>query len=399
MIKPSKFKSKDKIDNWVLQVQLGAGGQAEVWSVRFEGEKHAPAAALKICTANDEQGKERLRREAKFLSDPPHHTNIVKLREPGLGEHKGQPYLLMELATTTFERLVLNADETPGLRLLSDSPGIILKLFRQACEAIAFLHEQKSIVHRDIKPSNILLVLDPKQGPMRSAVADLGIAALLAQQGELTGAQEFVGTPGFRAPESTRAHTQSSDVYSLGKTLEAILRRRMPSENGPVPCSRDPRMSEELWDILDNVLVHACHLDPGLRYSTVRELIDALPDVVLTSSRATSPLGRLPGGPVSLQDEEVLVLVATIIACVEENSGISIEALKSSTPVTPFGFSMALKELQIYGFLESFQDSDENQDHIWTAVRLLPAGIAWARKNRGMMNALWEAAQARDIPF
>lgn len=395
----SKFKTKDAIDNWILRDLIGSGGQGEVWSVRFHGESHAPVAALKICLADDKQSRDRFRREIEFLSAPQLHNNLVKMR--GSGEHAGSPYLVMELASTSLERLVLKADDSAGQRVLAESPALVLKFFKQACDAMAFLHA-RNILHRDIKPSNILLVLEPKLGPMRAVMADLGIAATMDSQGQLTGAQEFVGTKEFRAPESTNRHTKSSDVYSLGKTLEFLLRRQLPSQDGPVLCSRDPRLSQELWDTLDKILNTACELDPRKRYQDAGKLSEALPELVMTSASISNRAS--PGSPSTLEDSEILVLAAVFTRCHKDGDGVLLSELEGAAPVSTFAFAMALHELQHYQFVELVERTQrlENDfDYIYTFVRLLQAGVVWARKNKLKMTQLWDAEVARtsDIPF
>jgi len=51
-------------------------------------------------------------------------------------------------------------------------------------------------------------------------------------------------------------------VYSLGKTLEHVLSRKVPPTPGPGRCSRDTQMSDALFDELDGVLQKACHMSP-----------------------------------------------------------------------------------------------------------------------------------------
>ena len=64
---------------------------------------------------------------------------------------------------------------------------------------------------------------------MRAVISDLGIGANEEEQGQLTATHEAIGTPIYRAPEVAQGkHTKASDVYSLGKTLEHVLTRKVP---------------------------------------------------------------------------------------------------------------------------------------------------------------------------
>ena len=76
-----------------------------------------------------------------------HHKNIVQLYDSF--ESKSHMCFVMELCwggnLTSYVR-----------RRTSIKEEIACHLFRQVCEAVAYLHA-RNIVHRDLKPDNILL--------------------------------------------------------------------------------------------------------------------------------------------------------------------------------------------------------------------------------------------------
>jgi eukaryotic-like serine/threonine-protein kinase len=191
----TELKKKDVIGKWCLEKPLGTGGQGQVWRVRYVDDVHSAPGALKICSDHSEKARARFTRERDLLLAQK-HPGIVRVRDSG--DHRGVPYFVMELATTTLGHISI-ADST-GTRLILESRELLLRFVHQACEALAHLHEN-GVLHRDLKPSNVLLMLDPPE-PMRAVVADLGIAVNSADQGKLTATHEMIGTPAFRAPES-----------------------------------------------------------------------------------------------------------------------------------------------------------------------------------------------------
>jgi serine/threonine protein kinase len=91
-------------------------------------------------------------------------------------------------------------------------------------EALDAIHEAE-ILHRDLKPSNILLARD---GPK---VIDFGLAAVMADRGDLTRSSQPIGTPLCMAPEqvnSAKDATTATDVYALGAVLLFALTGHYP---------------------------------------------------------------------------------------------------------------------------------------------------------------------------
>lgn len=307
------------IGKWRLECPLGEGGQAAVWSVKHNKEHHSQPGAVKICKDLSQKAVERFRQEIRLLREH-QHLGIVTVRDEGV--HQERPFFVMERATTTLEKAIKG--ETEGTRLLQESPALMLELFGNACRAIAFLHSN-GVLHRDIKPSNILLFLSPRE-PMRAVISDLGIGSNEDEQGQLTATHESIGTPIYRAPEVAHGrHTKTSDVYSLGKTLEHVLTRKVPPAPGPGRCSRDARMSDALFDELDGVLQKACHIDPVGRYRDAGEFVSAFPTFVLTT---TSSQVTTPSGSDSLSKDEQMVLKKVIGYCPTESDIVGVWQLQ-----------------------------------------------------------------------
>ena len=79
------------------------------------------------------------------------------------------------------------------------------------------MHTAK-IYHRDLKPQNVLVFQDDVL-----KLADFGTAKEIDELNEL---KTFTGTPGYLAPEVTKAgnaYTGKVDIYSIGVILYNLL--------------------------------------------------------------------------------------------------------------------------------------------------------------------------------
>lgn len=370
------------IGSWRLQEPLGKGGQGEVWRVRHATTKHSPSRALKACLATDAKSRERFKREVEFLKAYAHRY-IMPVIDSDLSWGSKPPadsevsYLVMELGNGTI-------DSYPGADILRT-----LELFKQACEAVTFLHNRESpVLHRDIKPSNLLVGSER----FRVLVSDFGIATDEGRQGELTETHEVVGSQIYRAPEVAMGGpaTVRSDVYSLGKVLERVLTNQVPNQEKPRPVPPGGLLSDRLCAKLDEIITKATAWDPSGRYQTVGDFLEAIPPLQLDSVEV-SPVQVTEGAspaetfdPVEATKEYVLDEKAHIKLIELVNSGTEEvrAALTSGFPATgivPTG----------EGILKRLHDYDE----ITATLRdILIVGAAFGQPSQ---TPLWTGSMQR----
>src|SRR5436190_586419 len=110
------LKKNSSVGDWILDKELGSGGQGVVWKVRYSGDKHSPPAALKICSDPSAKARSRFAREVALQREQ-QDPGIMCVRDTG--EHNGAPYYVMELATVSLDRVITG--DTAGTRLVRES--------------------------------------------------------------------------------------------------------------------------------------------------------------------------------------------------------------------------------------------------------------------------------------
>jgi serine/threonine protein kinase/Flp pilus assembly protein TadD len=140
------------------------------------------------------------------------HPHVVRLLDAG--EHKQRPYLVMELVE----------GESLQERISKHGPldsGLVAQIGVKLAGALSAIHAV-GIIHRDVKPENVILAAEDEP-----RLTDFGLAKDLDSESHLSKTGQFMGTPGYWPPEQASGKLDrigpSSDVYSLGATLYALL--------------------------------------------------------------------------------------------------------------------------------------------------------------------------------
>ena len=253
--------------------QVARGGMGIVYVA--EDDLLQRRVALKVFDVPSSDGElgHRLMREARVLARL-EHPGIVPVHDVGTLAD-GRVFYTMKFVEG--QRL----DQYVGsLTPLPDRPRVLLRIFLQASDAVAFAHA-RGVLHRDLKPANVMV------GSFGEVlVMDWGLAKILAETVDtdivprtsitdclsgdpndttpsvVTGHGRVMGTPGYMSPEQARGEIElldaRSDIFSLGKLLRYLL-------SGGTSASKLDRPLEAICE-------KASAPDPEERYSTVQEL-------------------------------------------------------------------------------------------------------------------------------
>ena len=195
---------------------LGEGGMKKVYLAHDTLLDRDVAFGLIKIEKLDDQARTRFTREAQAMARLSSHQNILTIHD--LGEHDGQPYMVMEFMTGgKVEGLI---EEAPEHRLPLER---VIGIAKSVCLGLEFAHSE-GIVHRDLKPGNVFLTAEGM-----AKIADFGLAVAV-DVSRLTSEGTMVGTPFYMPPEQAmgREVTPKADLYSLGAMLYEMVTGRPP---------------------------------------------------------------------------------------------------------------------------------------------------------------------------
>ena len=215
--------------------EIGRGGMGTIYLA--QDTQLSRQVAIKVLNVSEMNAQmiERMEQEAGIIARL-EHPGIIPVHDVGRLPD-GRVFYVMKYVRG--KRLDHHVD---GSMTLTEH----LRLFRTACEAVAFAHSH-GVIHRDLKPENIMI------GPFGEVlIMDWGIAKVLGEQDAdcSPATQEFspqatavvtahgtvLGTPSYMSPEQSLGEVdlvdRRADVYSLGAILYFLLLGHSPPSSG-----------------------------------------------------------------------------------------------------------------------------------------------------------------------
>ena len=271
--------------DWILDKQIGEGGNGVVWSASKENLK-SEKIAIKFVKCASVTKKRRFEREVTTQSSF-NHESIVPIYEHGRS------------GTTCWFSMPICSSASS---LLSDRSAIeICDEYLNIVSAVKYIHSE-DMAHRDIKPDNILNLDE------NLVLADFGLITipLGSEDKRITKVGSKLGNfatiaPELRYVEDINADFRPADVYSLGVTLWMLLTRDEKGFDGQYAIAAksmlEIALEGEKLELrnLHDLLEKATEYDPKLRLSIEEfeekliEWIEATKDfAVLISSKWTN---------------------------------------------------------------------------------------------------------------
>jgi len=225
-----EIKSGKRIDNYILESQVGLGSSSVVWKAR---DIYGKRVAIKFYAPNHELSK--LTRSI-FIEE----YNIIKgvtsehiVKYYKVGIYRTSPYIVSEYCDGSLRNLIGQFQSGNVVRFKDRD---IADFISQMSEAIITLN-LNGIIHNDLKPENILI----KEIGNRSIfkVSDFGVSSSfkknLKRETVVTNSVQYGFTPVYAAPERLIGKTsKKSDVYSFGIILAELLLGNLPKDQNQI---------------------------------------------------------------------------------------------------------------------------------------------------------------------
>jgi serine/threonine protein kinase/tetratricopeptide (TPR) repeat protein len=278
------------VSHYRLLDRLGEGGMGVVY--RAHDLRLGREVAIKLLrkdASTTADWRARFEREAR-LASALQHPHICTIHE--LGEHNGQPFIVMERLEGRTVRQLIEAGPLQIHR--------VLDLARQIADALDGAH-RRGIIHRDIKPANLFVTYGD-----HLKVLDFGLAKTTATDpptatapvvrtssptmagvaaADLTATGVALGTAAYMSPEQAHGQTLDarSDLFSVGSVLYEMAtgRRAFGGDDLGMIAMRivngiliPPRtVNPEIPEDVEAIILKLMATDPDARYQTAAELL------------------------------------------------------------------------------------------------------------------------------
>ncbi len=279
-----------QLGQYQIVSQLGKGGMATVYKAfQPSMERYVAVKLLPRDFAEDPQFVKRFKHEAKAIAQL-QHPNILPVYD--FSEADGYTYIVMPFInggtlTELTQKQSLSIEQS-------------INIISQIGSALDYAHAH-GILHRDVKPSNVLI---DEHGTC--LLSDFGLAKVVEGNTKYTATGSIIGTPDYMSPEQGRGDRldSRSDIYSLGIMLFELATGYVPFQAEtpigviikhiqdplPSPRSLNPNIPESIEPIIGKALAK----DPEDRFTTAKELVEALQAAIRNTTRSSMPMPLPP---------------------------------------------------------------------------------------------------------
>ncbi|MFO0616992.1 MAG: protein kinase [Polyangiaceae bacterium] len=279
---------------YLLEAPLASGGMGSVWRARHvDLDVEVAVKLIASELVSNEHALARFKREARAAAQlrSPH---VVQILDYGVWE--GTPYIAMELLSGHD----LDKELEQHTRL---SLPRVKAIAAQVGKALRVAHDA-GIVHRDLKPANIYLA--QQGGEEIVKLLDFGIAKESRTPGKITGGSTLLGSPLYMSPEQVAGDPvdAQTDLWSFAVVLYEALVGSPPFSAQGIgtlfsAIAHEPAPSPSVRGLfvagLDGVMERALEKDPGKRYGSAKELVDAIVALPDDTYRFTMSAQEAPG--------------------------------------------------------------------------------------------------------
>ncbi len=276
-----------RVGRYEVIAHLATGGMAQIYLARQSGlgqfERHVVLKTILRERASDQRFVTMFLDEAK-LAATLNHQNVAQVYE--VDQADGAYFMAMEYVHGENARALLETTLRRGWTIPLELATMIIS---GAAAGLHHAHERRgkngqplNIVHRDVSPANIMVGYD---GSIK--VLDFGIAKAEERATKTVGGT-IKGKYGYMSPEQCKGKSidRRSDIFALGIVLYELttLRRafkgnddfetmkRIVSGDVVLPSVAVPNYPREL----EAIVLTAMANDPGARFQTAQEMIEAL---------------------------------------------------------------------------------------------------------------------------
>lgn len=300
-----------QIGSYLIERELSEGGMSHVYVGRTTKVTDVLpenfTVVLKVMSdelVGEETARRRFAKEAYILSRL-RHRNITRFYE-FIPRETGSVLVMEFVEGQPLDQMIAQR----GALDVADATRIASHLL----DALVYAHA-KGIIHRDIKPANLIC-----EASGNVKVTDFGIAKIKegGSGGDtvLTKSGLLLGTPHYMSPEQIREPKDAgakSDVYSTGVLLYEMLTGTLPYSANSLRKLIDAiykgglrapsKHRRELDPDIDAIVLKAMSVDPGQRYESALDFLEALANYITTPRKrvrvdtAGEATMREPGEP------------------------------------------------------------------------------------------------------